>query len=161
MQIVPDDIHRPTNDGLQEIDVPNVNSGVEERRPSAPKNYKYLHGGALAAIVGIVLLIVFTAGGKETAPYFEETDFAQFEKGRANVMAMAEMDNDMIGKRMRMIPPPDYSSSTGRFLGHITTDKPFYKPDENVFIETWVVDTLNKTARFQKPVDKTSFTRNK
>mgnify|MGYP001348371694 CR=1 FL=1 len=33
---------------------------------------------------------------------------------------------------------------------HISTDKPFYKPNENVFIETWVVDAMNKTPRFQE-----------
>lgn len=64
-------------------------------------------------------------------------------------MVMAVMDNQMIGKRLAMIPPPIYDQNSGRYLGHIATDKPFYKPDDNVFVETWVVDSMNKTPRFQ------------
>lgn len=58
------------------------------------------------------------------------------------------MDEQMVNKRMRMIPPPNPSKGPGRYLGHIATDKPFYKPNENVFIETWIIDSLNKTPKF-------------
>lgn len=30
--------------------------------------------------------------------------------------------------------PPSYPSDKGKLLAHITTDKPFYKPNEVVFI---------------------------
>ena len=35
-----------------------------------------------------------------------------------------------------------------KLLAHITTDKPFYKANEVVFIEVFVVDSLNKTPKF-------------
>lgn len=67
-----------------------------------------------------------------------------FRQGRVQGMAIMK---DARASRM-IWPPPYQTEDTGRYLGHITTDKPFYKPNDVVFIETWVVDSLNKTPRF-------------
>lgn len=71
----------------------------------------------------------------------KEINFKAFREGRVRGMAL------MRGKRM-ILPPYYPQRNDGRYLGHIATDKPFYKPNDVVFIETWIVDSLNKTPRF-------------
>lgn len=42
---------------------------------------------SVALIVLGLVIYIFTSG--DSAPYYEETNFDQFEKGRANFMVMA------------------------------------------------------------------------
>ena len=106
--------------------------------------YKYHLVGVSFGILIIVILALALGGGS-----MKEINFKAFREGRVRGMAL------MRGKRM-ILPPYYPQRNDGRYLGHIATDKPFYKPNDVVFIETWIVDSLNKTPRFITPPKPTS-----
>lgn len=55
---------------------------------------------------------------------------------------------------MMILPPIYYDGNTEeRLLAHVSTDKPFYKPNEVVFIEVHIVDALTKTPYISDSVD--------
>ena len=97
-----------------------------------------LIGGAIALLVVAVLAVVMGSFQRPNTP--DIVDINAEALGAENLAVVAPM------------PPRLYQPASnpdeGRYLGHILTDKPFYKPKEVVFIEAWVVDSLNKTPKF-------------
>ena len=43
-----------------------------------------------------------------------------------------------------ILPPYIPDAPEDRYLAHVTTDKPFYKPNETVFVEVFIIDALTK-----------------
>jgi hypothetical protein len=52
--------------------------------------------------------------------------------------------------RMRCIMPPPLSDFKERTLIHVSTDKPFYRPGEIVFIESFFIDAISKKPIFAR-----------
>lgn len=73
-------------------------------------------------------------------PLIQMPDQAEF-MARANVM------NDL---RKSMIAPPPLSSYGEKTLIHISTDKPFYQPNDVVFIEAFLIDSISKKPIFAR-----------
>ena len=115
-------------------------AGYEEKDKSNLGKYKYHLVGVVFSIIIVVILAVALSGSP-----LKEVDFVAFREGRVQGMALMRDARD-VAKRM-ILPPYFPQRNDGRYLGHISSDKPFYKPNDVVFIETWIVDSMNKTPR--------------
>lgn len=56
----------------------------------------------------------------------------------------------MAAKRPGFIAPPPLSDFKEKPLMHVHTDKPYYKPGENVFVEVFLVDSISKKPLFAR-----------
>ena len=104
------------------------------------------------AAIGLlaILLVVFLVGGKNGA--------MQQLGNRLENLVLDKRDFGAEGMAIRQRSPqyiePYYSSGKSRLLAHISTDKPFYKANEVVFIEVFLADSLNKTPKFMPTAKK-------
>ena len=91
------------------------------------------------------ILIIFLVAGKSEAIE------------RLENLVLHKRDFGVEGMAIRQRSPHNilsyFSSGKSRLLAHISTDKPFYKANEVVFIEVFLADSLNKTPKFM-PVAK-------
>jgi len=93
-----------------------------------------------------ILLVIFLVAGKSGA--IERLENLVLHKRDFGVEGMA------IRRRSPQDIRPYFSSGKSRLLAHISTDKPFYKANEVVFIEVFLADSLNKTPKFMPVVKK-------
>jgi hypothetical protein len=92
----------------------------------------------------VILLVGFLLAGKSGA--IDRLENLVLHKGDFGVEGMA------IRRQSPQYIEPYYSTGQSRLLAHISTDKPFYKANEIVFIEVFLADSLNKTPKFMPAV---------
>lgn len=59
-----------------------------------------------------------------------------------------ELDLEVIKASYNNTMEKVIASSSNRFLTHIQTDKVVYRPGENMFIQAYVFEALNKTPAY-------------
>ena len=94
-----------------------------------------LQAAIILLIVIIVAVFVINSGGS--------SDDAPGKLNEALATAADEFNPNTLEKDFikPAPPPPEYDE---RALIHISMDKPFYKPNEIVFIEAFMIDSLTK-----------------
>ena len=126
------------NDDELEQNLDDFQNAPEPAKKGRAKRWALI-GGAIGLLVVAVIAVVMglTTKRQDNAGVVDVN--AEIEAAE-NLAVAAPMPPRMY----QPVSDPD----EGRYLGHILTDKPFYKPKEVVFIEAWVVDSLNKTPKF-------------
>ena len=116
--------------------------------------------GILATLgLAIIAFIIFSATGDSkrdvnkaaSGSAFKEINQLQelvLEKRDFGVEGMVIRAQPNADQRQKMMSHPIVTASgKSRLLAHISTDKPFYKANEVVFIEVFLADSLNKTPK--------------
>jgi hypothetical protein len=90
-------------------------------------------------LILVLVLTVFKGGSAEegTADYLLR-DFKVIVPDIAGLRLFAQAEQNMI------LPPYMPDAPESRYLAHVSTDKPFYKPNEVVFVEVFIIDALTK-----------------
>ena len=131
-------------------------SKLELADHGSKKMKKYKMFGLLAlSLFALATIVIFsTTGGK---PSSGQNVIVYDEQGVAQMIwHEGPLGEGMVGAQAKdamIYPGPVQLDTETRALIHISTDKPFYKPNEVVFIETFLIDSITKAPLFAGPDD--------
>ena len=131
-------------------------SQVFENPDQAAKRHKFtkffLGGVCVVLILGVVLTVARFLGATDynTSPFVNDDDEAPAIIYQPDAVFLKEQAVVMQARRPGMIMPPPLSPYKEKALIHISTDKPFYRPDETVFIEAFLIDSVSKKPLFAR-----------
>lgn len=94
--------------------------------------------GVILVLIVVLVLTVFKGSPQEGTADFLLRDFKVIVPDIAGLRLFAQAEQNMI------LPPYIPDAPESRYLAHVSTDKPFYKPNEVVFVEVFIIDALTK-----------------
>lgn len=114
---------------------------------------RYFFGGlSILIIIGIIVTAVRLTSEKN----YNTNQFGDDDQEAPPMIFVAGIPEHQAraaafeGKRELMLPPPPLSNYEEKPLIHINTDKPYYQPNEIVFIEAFFVDAISKKPIFAR-----------